>query len=147
MIRGAGCLASATTPTQGHIHNKLNMHDYQDRSYVEYTDGTKQVTSNAGATLAFVKTDKGFFGSLALCNPMDNYCKATGREFSSRFLTHNMLSIGARPTANGEPRAAIEVDPNRHFFAETDDMTAFVRAMDSVLSEYGYEPSRKRTVH
>jgi hypothetical protein len=94
--------------------------------------GAHSIDPRGGATLAYTTDNVGdvphCVGSIAYCNPSDNYRKNYGRCKSQGRLQQNAQS-GYTLT-----------DHDKHFAFDTDDEKAFLSLMDEHMRDYGYMP-------
>lgn len=109
--------------------------DYNILSDASGLDAIGTISCRGGATLAYTedvdKDGKKFFaGSVAWCNPKDNYNRKYGRAKSSGFLKQN-AQAGYKYT-----------DDLRHFVRyDVTNATEFLQSMDEeMMLAAGYEP-------
>lgn len=90
------------------------------------------IDPRGGATLAYttdvIGDEKVSVGSLAYCNPSDNYRKAYGRAKAKGRLQQN-AQTGYKLT-----------DHDKHFSYEGDDEKAFLSLLDEHMRDFGYAP-------
>lgn len=101
---------------------------------IEKVDGEERVVEpNAGATLAYTKTDTGYAAAIAFCNPVDNYNKKYGAAKAEGLLRR----FAQYDYVVDRMTEAIQ-DTNRYLTVETVDPTEFYRAVDNSMAEYEY---------
>lgn len=116
------------------LKNKIKFRHYRAVG-VEIDPESKahvDIDPRGGATLAYTTDNIGdkphCVGSIAYCNPSDNYRKQYGRCKSQGRLHQNAQS-GYTLT-----------DHDKHFSFETDDEKAFISLLDEHMRDYGYLP-------